>query len=91
MNEQEKELKDILSDFLEKFEMDTYNRHVYLESLSKAIIAKYPQITKKPVRLHPTQLNVPHSHRYAFEQLDRFYSSEDRQAWIDSHYVELVG
>lgn len=54
------------------------------------IIEAFPQIEKKPVRLHPTQFNVAHSQRYGFEQLDRFRSDEERQAWIERHYCEVL-
>lgn len=57
--------------------------------LANAIIAAFPQIEKQPVRLNPTQFNVPHSKRYGFEQLDRFLSDEDRMQWLEKHYCEV--
>lgn len=84
---EEKELIDLIAGYQANGEDCIDARDI--DDLAKAIIAKYPQIEKKPVRLHPTQFNVAHSHRYGFEQLDRFRSDEERQAWIERHYCEV--
>jgi len=50
-------------------------------TLAKAIIAKYPQITKKPVKI------ILENEYFAHIVLP---SKEQRQEWIDQHYVEVV-
>lgn len=48
------------------------------------IIEAFPQIEKKPVQLYKTDDEI------CIILDKRFATENERQAWLDSHYVELV-
>ena len=80
MIDQEKELADLLEDV---YYNAPYVGDEFIET-AKAIIAKYPQIEKKPVQLYKTDDEI------CIILDKRFATENERQAWLDSHYVELV-
>lgn len=80
MIDQEKELADFLKDI---YYNAPYVGDEFIET-AKAIIAKYQQIEKKPVQLYKTDDEI------CIILDKRFATENERQAWLDSHYVELV-
>lgn len=58
-------------------------------TLAKAIIAKYPQITKKPVKVTFYD-NLKYFPMKYCPVIEETIEKEQRQEWIDQHYVEVV-
>ena len=86
MTEQEKELVEIF---------DSLGCEVWGGTsldLAKAIIQKYPQITKKPVNIKKLngalKLGDANSHE---SEVIVFRNDQESQQWIDSHWCEVVG
>lgn len=58
--------------------------HRFKDEIANAIIKAFPQIEKKPVQLYKTDDEI------CIILDKRFATENERQAWLDSHYVELV-
>ncbi len=81
------EAKEKLIELIESMNYEVHESgQVNLDShtTAKAIIAKYQQIEKKPVQLYKTDDEI------CIILDKRFATENERQAWLDSHYVELV-
>lgn len=84
--------REKLIEFIE-FHAQTHGfyQSVRASTLAATLLDAFPQITKKPVKLHVSQIYGRNQSRvYCFEQLDRFKTTEERQAYLDNHFVELV-
>jgi len=86
MTTQEKELFDILEKHYSQLEVGVYKQAV------KAIIAKYPQITKEPLEIvsdesYENNLKV---YKLRLRTIDSVCNKEQLEVFSKSHYVEVI-
>ena len=86
MHEAEKELNKIIN-LMNMLPDDIQPYHVV--AIAKDIIGTFPQITKKPVKIKWYENTGFFPVKYV-PYIEEALYSEDRQAWIDEHYVEVV-
>lgn len=98
MTEQEKELGIYIAECVNGLP-DSGDNFKDCFTLAKAIIEKYPQMTKKPVKVSLFDRSESYSFRYIIttsneemfsNNIKLFKTPEQRQEWIDSHYVEVI-
>lgn len=98
MTEQKKELKDLLikeyscmgCDMITRQEQDSLIDD-WAETLGEALIQRYPQITKKPVKfVNYGSLNLWLDEETGYEGELNFSNFNEMKEWIDQHYVEVV-
>lgn len=82
-------IKNIVLDIKEAHYFNLITIDAFSESYAQEIIKAFPQITKKPVKCYPRDTKKE-NHRYDLD-LDSysFQIKDERQEWIDSHYVEV--
>lgn len=85
MNQQEKIIFDILNRF------DPFSDGInFVDNVTDALLEAFPQIAKKPVKVHYLNEGEPGKESYGVFFDRCFDSLEQRQEWIDSHYVEVI-
>lgn len=82
MTEQEKIIFDILNRF------DPFSDGInFVDNVTDALLKAFPQITKKPVPI----VKIPSLNGlFGIKFYDVNGSGNERQEWIDSHYVEVI-
>ena len=87
-----KNLQQELADFIMSYviEKDAFNKDWYASDFAQAIIAKYPQIEKQPMKIEVYEYDTPSKKvEYAIKLFQPFDSKLDRMQWIEEHYCEV--
>lgn len=65
------------------------NENISYEDLTNKILKAFPQITKKAIELDYGDF-IDYANQYSVSVSRSFNTPSDRQAWIDSHFVEVI-
>lgn len=88
MTNQEKELIELIGSYLTRRLED--HPELQLQDMAKAIIAKFPQIEKKPVKIEVYEYDTPSKKvEYAIKLFQPFDTKLERMQWIEAHDVEV--
>ena len=88
MTNQEKELIDLIAGYQANGEDAIDARDI--DDIAQAIIAKFPQIEKKPVKVETHKYNTPNGkEEYGIKLIQGFETEFKRLQWIEERYVEV--